>query len=130
MQAFLLLLMLVLSSCAPVGNLHQALAIKAYSDDKDTQARFVERYDQKIDLLLKKVSLGEDFVKIYPNGKDLISEFGQPVLVDSYRENGQDKERWLYRYQTRYFDVPKVYFVLEKGKVVYWYSSGIQKNTS
>ena len=51
-----------------------------------------------------------------------MDDFGSPVLRQPFEDNGVKKERWLYRYPTKFEKVPKVYFIVnDQGGVEEWY---------
>ena len=116
---FLLTLLLVFSSCAKLQYLEQGLTLKGYSEEKDAQAGQVEAADVKFEALLDKVRAGEDLVRTYPEARAFVAVFGAPVLRERAADKASGTERWLYRYQVRYFDSPKVYLYVDaKGLII------------
>ena len=97
-----------LTSCAVVGHLDEALALKGLSDERDAQARDVEAQDRKFDELLERVLAGDD-LKTFHRKADFISHFGAPVLEDkTILEDGEEGRRLLYRRSVQYFNGTRV----------------------
>jgi hypothetical protein len=93
--------------CSVLKHKDQLLTLRAYSRNKDEQAAWVADYNQRFEQLLLKVKAGE-IASGQPQSW-FLQEFGDPVLRMSLMQPGVLKEKWLYRYATRYFDSPKVY---------------------
>ena len=99
--------------------MQQALTLKGYADNKAAQREYVEERDKAFERLLALVESGE--INHYQNQREILSEFGKPILKKRIVEQGEEVERWLYRYQTQAFTSPKVYFIFHKqGKLKEW----------
>lgn len=108
------------SSCAVVNHLDEALTLQEYSGERDAQAAFVEKRDREFDALLVRITAADPLTDL-GDFQSLLDRLGPPVVRVPFKEDGVRKERWLYRYQTRSFKVPKVYFVInDKGRVERW----------
>ena len=119
----LVLVILTTASCAPLQNLDQALALKAYSDEKDAQESFVKKHDAQFEALLKQAASADAFKK-YKHQTGLIAEFGDPILCRS--EQGLNK--CLYRRIVKPMQSPKVYFYFDdKKQLVRWELVDINK---
>ncbi len=111
--------MIFLSGCAKLSHLQQLLTLKAYSQDKDRQAAYIEAQDQRFEELLKVVKT--DALNQYPDQESFLENFGDPVFVKDVVREGRSYRLWLYRYAKRFFDSDKVYLYFDKNeKLHHW----------
>jgi hypothetical protein len=116
---FFIVVVLTFGGCAKIQHLDEALTLKAYSDEKDAQARQVSAQDKKFEELLALSRSGK-LAEQYRQKSDIISAFGQPIVRERILDNAKRVyERFLYRYATHYFDSPKVYVVFDDKNIVY-----------
>lgn len=109
----------LLSGCAKLEYMEQALTLKAYADNKTQQRDYVEERDKVFDSLLAAIKDGT--IDDYQHQDQIVADFGEPLIKKpmSYKDN--DVERWLYRYQTKAFTSDKVYFIFDQqGALVEW----------
>ena len=122
MKKYLLLVLTVLilsylPGCAKLAHLEQLLTLKAVSDNRDAQKKFVEEQNKRFEELLEIVK--KDSLRNYPDKKSILKNFGEPVFTRDIVRHGQPLELWLYRYATKYFGSEKVYLYFdETGKLV------------
>lgn len=105
-KASLLVVALLLSSCAVVSHMEEALVLDDYSKNRDQQALYVEDQNSKFDELLTAIHSGEVYA-VKQRGQ-FIQRFGDPVLVQTSGFKSNAVHRLLYRHATDYFG-PKVY---------------------
>jgi hypothetical protein len=114
-----LLMVIFLSGCAKVAHLDQLLTIKAYSDNKDLQEKFILQQNQNFKKLLAAVKDGT--LEPGTTHRVILKEFGAPILSRLTAADGKDLDVWLYRYATEYFNSEKVYLYFDQeGKLVKW----------
>jgi hypothetical protein len=107
-----LVILLPFFGCAELKHMDEALMLKAYSDDKDSQAEYVAQQDKRFEELLALARSGKLSGR-YSHKSDFLAAFGDPILTERIGSGGRNYERLLYRYTARYFDVPKVYVVFD-----------------
>ena len=105
---FFLLVMTLLQGCYALGNLDPLLRLKAYSDEKREQQRFVEnankKYDQlKQDYFQHKLVTGLTQARI-------LTLYGEPIQKQEF----PDGQRWIYRYGVWHKGKDKIYLQFNK----------------
>ena len=126
--AMLLLSVFCLSSCAEVQHLDEAFRLKEFSDNGDARDAMVASRQAQFKELVNRIASG-DPLKDFVIRRDLISKLGEPVLIAPGKVPGQ--ERWLYRDPVKYFDTPKVYFLIDaQGRILSWTPESIIPNSS
>jgi hypothetical protein len=113
---FFLILIVACAGCAQVQYLDQALALKAYSDEKDAQTTYVKKYDARFDDMWLQFQSPDAF-KRYSRKTGFVAAFGEPVFC---RQTG-DLEECLYRRITKPSESPKIYLYFNAhGDLVQW----------
>ncbi len=113
------------SSCAQLQHLDEALRLKEYSQEADAREAMVKDQQARFRALAERILRGDPLDDLKAGG-DLLSSLGDPVLIEPGKLAGQ--ERWLYRDPVKYFDTPKVYFILDpRGKVLLWMAVGLEE---
>ena len=107
----LFLTLIVLSGCAKATHLDQLLTLKSLADEQDKMGRYVEKQDQKFELMIKEFQAGT--LDQYLNKKKIVRTFGNPIHVKHVNKNDQQLESWLYRYSTQFFDSEKIYLYFD-----------------
>lgn len=111
-------LLFALTGCTQakqVAHMDELLKLKAMSESRDEQAKYIEEQNKRFDALLETVKT--DRLKEYPDKKSIVKLFGQPVFTRDVVQDGQPAEQWLYRYATKYFKSDKVYLYFDaQGK--------------
>jgi hypothetical protein len=116
MRPILILMLLACTGCAEVKYLDQAFALKAYSDEKDAQNRYVQQHDALFEQMLTQSRSPEAF-KSYDRKMVFVHAFGDPIFC---RPAG-DLEECLYRRIVKSSDSSKIYLYFNaKGELVRW----------
>ena len=104
-------------SCAKLQYLDSALALKAYSDEKDAQQCEVARRDALFERLLVLVKSGNAHAFLRSTA-DLEHQFGPPVLKKGIEGLAGQAEEWVYRHQIQATSSAKVYVIVSiEGKI-------------
>ena len=117
---FLLIALIpVVSGCAQLSHLDQLLTLKAISDNRSLQHKFVEDQDKKFTALLAAIK--DNSIQKYPDKKRFVKRFGVPIMTQASVCEGKPAELWLYRYAVKYFSSEKVYLYFDaQDKVLAW----------
>ena len=107
----LFLIILVFSGCAKAKHLDQLLTLKGLADEQAKMNQYVEKQDQKFELMLSEVQAGT--LELYLNKRKIVRAFGNPIHVKHVNKNDQELESWLYRYSTKFFDSEKIYLYFD-----------------
>lgn len=108
------------AGCAKLAHLQELLTLKAYSQDRDVQAEYVEGRDQQFEELLQYAKTNTFPDELNTSGQ-IAEAFGSPILSRETQHNGQPAVMWLYRYQVKYFHSEKVYFYFDpQGQLLDW----------
>ncbi|MCR4338110.1 MAG: hypothetical protein NUV91_09935 [Candidatus Omnitrophica bacterium] len=108
-----------LTGCAKIAHMQELLRLKSYSENKDLQAKSVEKQNQNFEKLLAAVQ--EDPPHQYSTERKFRREFGRPIFIKQKEKDGEIYNIWLYRYSTKFFNAEKVYVSFnQKGKLVSW----------
>jgi len=99
------------SGCAKATHLDQLLTLKGLADEQDKMGRYVEKQDQKFELMINEFQAGT--LDQYLNKKKIVRTFGDPIHVKRVNKNDQQLESWLYRYSTQFFDSEKIYLYFD-----------------
>ncbi|MCC6759276.1 MAG: hypothetical protein IT395_06600 [Candidatus Omnitrophica bacterium] len=120
----LLFLAFLTSGCAKVSHLQELLCLKAYSEEKESQAVLVQKQNEHFERLLQAVKHGE--IGKYPDQKSVWKNFGEPVFKTKVVVAETSYQVWLYRYTTKLFGSSKVYLYFDySGKLkIYDHSPG------
>lgn len=116
----------LLAGCESVAKVDELLRLRAYSNEKDRLALFVQKQNASFERLLnaaKSSSLSQ-----YPTRKSIWANFGPPVFTTQVVLNGEVYEVWMYRYSTKFFGSDKVYLYFDRQGLLkaYDYSPGGQ----
>ena len=100
--------------------LDQALILKEFSVEKDAQHKFVKLTDERFDKMREAAQSGA--ILKYKTAKDIVSAFGQPILIEGVTEQGVILERYLYRHAISKGENKKVYlyFNPQGGALTRW----------
>jgi len=107
--ALIILVLFPLAGCMQVKalpHMDELLTLKAYSDERDAQSKWVEGQQQIFERLLSAVKNGS--IKNFPNRDAVLAEFGRPVLTEKIEQDGQSVSRWLYRNPIQKFAIDRV----------------------
>ena len=116
MRVILVLMLFACAGCAEIQYLDQALTLKAYSDEKDAQNKYVEQHDARFEDMLKE-SQRPDAFKRYSHKAGFTQAFGDPIFC---RPSG-NLEECLYRRIVKPLESPKIYVYFNaQGDLVQW----------
>jgi hypothetical protein len=116
MKSILLLILVTCGGCAAVGHLDEALTLKAFSQEKDAQDKYVQAHDAKFEDLLR-LAQQEGAFKRYTRKASFVQEFGEPIVCRA----DEDLEKCLYRRIVKPAQSPKVYLYFSaQGDLVRW----------
>ncbi len=115
----LLILFVGFAGCAEVEHLDQLLTLKAASDNRDLQEKYVQERNKNLKALLEAIdnnNISENF-----DQKKILENFGEPIFIKQITENGQAYERWLYHDAAKFTATEKVYLYFDPaGKLARW----------
>ena len=117
-RIFFLVTVLLSSGCAKLAHLDQLLTLKAISENREEQKKFVKAQDKNFDRLVEAAK--KDQLKDYSTSQKFLAAFGEPLLKHSAVCESQACEEWLYRHATKYFNGEKVYVYFQKEKLHHW----------
>lgn len=104
------------AGCAELQHLDQALTLKAYSDEKDAQNKYVARHDALFEEMWREAQKPEAF-KAGLTKPGFARAFGDPVFC---RQAGV-LEECLYRRIVKPLESPKIYLYFDaQGELVRW----------
>ena len=109
-----LFLSLFLAGCTQVKqiqNLDPLLTLKAYSDEKDGQEKWVNEEAKRFDNLLKAVM--SDSIDPASTKDSILQNYGEPVVIDHFKEHNSIVERWLYRHPIQKLASDRIYFYFD-----------------
>ena len=113
-----LIIVLFLCGCAKLTHLQELLTLKAMSDNRDLQEKYVNKQNASFEKILeayKNNSLGN-----YSDKKSIVKAFGEPLLIKEIARDNQNLERWLYRHAVK-VNSEKVYLYFDQtGKLIDW----------
>lgn len=116
MKQLLLFMIFACTGCSMISHLDEAMALKAYSDEKDAQEKYVQAHDAQFEELLRQLKQPEGFLR-YEQRKSFVRQFGEPVLC----RQEKSLEQCLYRRIVKPMESPKVYVYFDaQGKLVRW----------
>src|SRR3989338_5984223 len=99
------------------SSLPQLLTLKSYGDNQAAQKKYAETQDKSFEKLVKAVN--DNRLQEYPDKKNFLKYFGDPIYTKNLVKQGQPVEEWLYRYAARFFNSEKVYLYFDPdGKLV------------
>ena len=105
-----------LSGCAKLRHLNELLTLKDYSEEQASIDGQVKLQDEKFDRLLEAVRSGK--IDAYKEEKEILDNFGEPVLKREEKGEEEILSEWLYRYQVKYFDTDKVYLYFDNNGIL------------
>jgi hypothetical protein len=88
-------------------HMNELLTLKAYSEEKDDQSKWVESRQKSFGLLLASVKDGS--IKGYAGEDSIVRTFGEPVLKETVEDPGGPLTRWLYRHPIQKYATDRVY---------------------
>ena len=107
--------LLSLTSCAVVSKLDEAFLLKDFSDEKETQSRYIERQDQGFQELVPLAKANDPFHK-FSRKASFIEHFGEPIRSEmAVSADGAREERLLYRRATDYTSGEKIYVFFDES---------------
>ena len=110
-------LIFIVSGCAQLSHLDQLLTLKASSDNRALQHKFVKSQDKNFTDLLAAIK--DNTIRQFTDKKQFLKKFGAPVVAHPSVREGKPVEVWLYRYAVRFFDSEKVYLYFDdQGKLL------------
>ena len=109
---FFVPLILIVSGCAQLSHLDQLLTLKAISDNRDLQHKFVKKQDKNFSALL--VAIKDNSIQKFTAKKQFLKQFGPPVIAHPDVWDGKPCELWLYRYAVKYLSSEKVYLYFDE----------------
>ncbi len=116
MRYFFIVIFLAVAGCSKLQYLDQALALKAYSDEKDSQAEYVKAHDARFDEMLQR-SYELDPLSRYKTRTDIVNDFGDPIVCRMQA----GVEKCLYRRIVKPMESPRLYFYYNTdGGVIRW----------
>ena len=92
--------------------MQELLTLKAYSEGKDDQAKYVAERDKQFEQLLEHVKAGT-LDQEFSTDRKIAEAFGPPILTRNVEWENQPVVLWLYRYQVKYFNSDKVYLYFD-----------------
>lgn len=105
-----------LSGCAKIAHLQELLTLKAYSENQDQKASYVEKRDAQFRKLVEAAR--ETDMREFENQKLILKSFGEPIFKRNIRRDTAVYEQWMYRYQTKLTGSEKVYLYFDpQGKL-------------
>lgn len=134
MRAILLILILIipLTGCTKLkqlAHLQPLLTLKGFSEEKKKQTDYIKARDRKFEELMKAAEEGD--LASYKNQKKIHHRFGPPVYETFVTEDGSSYEVWMYRYQIKYFDSPKLYLYFDgEQNLVKWEKKDAPEQTA
>lgn len=122
------LLPVLLIGCAKLAHLNELLTLKSLADEQKTVSRDVEAGNVHFDMLLAMVQSGD--ISRYKNKEDIVTHFGAPILRRERTSDSVKIEEWVYRYQTQFFNSPKVYLQFDESQALIKWSATDLKQPS
>ncbi len=114
LRAYLCLLVVLFCGCTQIKqiqNLDPLLTLKDFSDEKDSQQKWVDQEVERFELLLAAFDDGS--IKSLTTQDALRERFGDPVVVDQIQENSFPAQRWLYRHPIQKLASQRIYFFFD-----------------
>jgi len=102
--------LVLLTGCTKIQYLDEALRLQAYAAEGAAQAKQVAAQDAAFDKLWARITAGDALAEL-KTGASIRAAFGEPVAVLPARDHEGCVE-FLYRYQVKYFNSSKVYFLV------------------
>lgn len=102
----------LLAGCESVAKVDELLRLRAYSNEKDRLALFVQKQNAGFERLLSAAK--SNSLSKYPTRKSIWSNFGPPVFNTLVVLDGETYEVWVYRYSTKFFGSDKVYLYFDR----------------
>ena len=116
---FICVLMILFSGCTKLAHLQELLILKAVSDNRELQRKYVEAQDKNFEKLL--AAFKSNRIQQFTTKKQFLKEFGEPIFSREAMKDGQTYEQWLYRYPVKYFDSEKIYLYFDdQGKLSFF----------
>ena len=101
--------------------LDQALLLKGFGEEKAAQHKYVDNVGIKFDKLRAVIQSGQ--IKSYKTEKDIIKQFGTPILASTVSIDGVSLKQCLYRYAIQNKGPYKVYLYYDaEDRLVKWES--------
>ena len=122
----IILIPMLFSGCTKVAHLDELLTLKSFSDDQKITNQDVDKKNNQFDMLLAMVQSGD--ISRYKDKSAIVEHFGAPILSRERTENGKKIDEWIYRYQTNFFDSPKVYLQFDESQaLIKWLTTDVKK---
>lgn len=125
---FLLVVCLTQIGCAKLKHLEQLLTLKHLSEEKDQMAQLVHQRDVQFEQIRSAVQNNQ--IADYSTKAEILAAFGEPIFSKEVWENDVFVEKWLYRYQLKYFDSDKVYLYFSGDQLTRWEYREVPKSSS
>lgn len=106
----------VLTGCSKVSHIDQLLTLKGLADEQVEMNKYVAEQDQKFEQMLKEYKAGT--LGTYLSKGKIVRTFGEPIYKKNIFDGNQSFERWLYRYETRFFGSEKIYMYFDADENV------------
>ena len=114
---YLILFVVILSGCAKLTYMKQLLLLKGLSDEQIELDAYVESQEENFNKLVDAINRG--VFEEYKTKKQILNEFGDPIIKKNVVIDREEYEMWLYRQPMEYFNSKKVYVYFDAaGRVV------------
>ncbi len=111
-----LFVLCLLMGCAKIQHLEQLLTLKDYSENGAEKDKFVEEHYANFEHLLKVIADGT--LEEHRDKNKILEVFGEPGFKKAIVREGENLDRWVYRYEVKAFDSEKVYLYFDKKDVL------------
>ena len=110
---------ILLVGCVKLEHLDELLTLKDLSQEGDAQDRYAQEQDHKFELLVEAIK--SKTLKAHSHKNKIIKIFGEPIFAEKMIQDGQETQKWLYRYMKKFFDSEKVYLYFDhEEKLIHW----------
>jgi len=98
-------------------HMNELMTLKAYSEERDDQSKWVEGRQKAFNLLLASVKDGS--IKDYSGRDSILQAFGEPVVKETIEDPDGPVTRWLYRHPIQKYATDRVYlYFTSDGRLV------------
>ena len=119
MILLILFLILTNSGCAKLAHLQELLTLKAFSEERDAQDKFVADELKRFEKVAAAVDDGT--IANLKTGAEVLQAFGRPMASQVITREGKQFQQWLYRHPILSLAKSRVYLYLTpESRLVHW----------
>ena len=106
-----LFVVFISAGCAKVKNLPQLLTLKGMMESGIATDAYVDEKERQFELLV--TNFKENDLQGFSRAKDIIREYGEPIMIKDVLWRSVNLEQWLYRRPVKYSKTDRIYLYFD-----------------